>query len=368
MKLIWISEGIRYFFHRIRVKNRGYKCYSGDAESIMEQIIEDCWDRKKQYFKVSTGHYLEFWTRDFGLVIDHLINLGYEDEVRKTLEYALEIFSKKNKITTTITPSGITYDFPCYAPDSLAYLTKALVALGDKKLINQHRDFLNSQIKRYFDIVIDKRTGLVRKDRHFSTMKDHAIRESSCYDNCMTAMLKSNIEKLGLKNPFKKYNYEELIKNNFWKKNGFVDDLSGNNTFTGDANVFPFYCGVFNDKKLWKTCFNKIKELGLDKPFPLRYYYKQTKEHEMILLEFLAKNWEHENVWPMLAMPFFEVLEKFKCPELKGYLNQYRELIEKNMTFIELFTPKGKPFKTLVYCADEGMLWSAVFLDMMKNY
>ncbi len=221
LQLIWISEGMRYFFHSVRVKTCGYRRYSGDAESILKQIIEDCWDEDKQYFRVSTGHYKEFWTRDFGLVVEHLIKLGYKDKVRKTLEYALRIFKKHNKITTAITPSGIPYDFPCYAPDSLAYLTKCLAVLNDKRLINEYRIFLSRKILEYFDIVIDKETWLVRRDRQFSTMKDYSIRSSSCYDNCMTAMLKENIGKLGLENPFKNYNYKELIKKNFWRNSFF---------------------------------------------------------------------------------------------------------------------------------------------------
>ena len=86
----------------------------------------------------------------------------------------------------------------------------------------------------------------------------------------------------------------------------------------------------------------------------------------MIWLEFLVRGWEHENVWPMLALPFFDVLKRFNNPELRGYLSQYKRLIEKHHNFIELFTEKGEPFKTAFYTADEGMIWSAVLLDLMS--
>ncbi len=362
-----VIEGFRYFSHRIRVGIKGYRNFGSDFEEILENTIEACWDKDKGYFKTSAGHYSEFWTRDFGLCVPHLVRLGHRERCAKTLRYALRIFSAHRRVATTISSRGKPFDFPAYAPDSLAYLVRALAVVDDKELVSEHRGFLNSMIAEFYESVIEEETGLVRKNRRFSSMKDYSIRSSSCYDNSMVAMLKSAIEKLGLDNPFEDYDYGELLAENFWKGDRFIDDLSGTLLATGDAQVFPFYSGAVRDKGKWKSCFSTIRKLNLDKPFPLRYSSSSRKEHDMIWLEWLVKGWERDTVWPMLAVPFFVVLERFNSPRLDSYMRQYKEIVEKHSSLLEVFTREGEPFKTFFYCADEGMLWAAAFLDIYRR-
>ncbi|MFH1590730.1 MAG: hypothetical protein ABIC95_02270 [archaeon] len=362
-----LLDGVRYMLHRFKVGLVGYQRYQGNAEEILRQIIEACYDRKKRYFRTSTGHYNEFWTRDFGICAPHLINLGYRDEVRDTLRYALSIFREYDHVSTTINPWGTPFDFPAYAPDSLAHLMRSLALVDDEKLIAQHRGFLEKKAKEYCKKVIDKKTGLVKKNIHFSSMKDYAIRSSSCYNNCMTAMLSHSLSVLRIPNPFIKHDYTRLIRKHFWKKDHFIDDLSGNKSLTGDAQVFPFYCEVFFEKRMLDSCVVSMRKRRLDKPFPLRYFHKRIKEHDMLSIDWLVGGWEHDNVWPMLAMPFFAVLDAFCHPDLGGHIEKYKKLVEKHGTLLEVFTQDGKPLRTPLYCADEGMLWSAVLLDIMQK-
>ncbi|MCK4522497.1 MAG: hypothetical protein KAU20_08030 [Nanoarchaeota archaeon] len=365
LKPIFLKEGLRMFKRRIKVLFKGIKKYKGNHIQICKQIIEDCWNGR--YFMVSNGHFRLFYSRDFGWCCESLIKLGYKERVKKTLEYALDIFSKQKGIFTTINPKGVAFDFPYYASDSVPFIIRSLRLLNDRKLILKHRDFLNKEIKRYFDIVIDKETGLVKKDRVFSSMKDYSLRKSSCYDNCMAGMLALELGKIKiLDNPLAKYDYESLIKENFWKKTHFIDDLSGYDFVTGDANVFPFWCGIFNDKKMLESCVEKIQQHGLDKPFPLRYYHSKIKEHDMISLEVFAKGYERDTVWWHMGPLYVDIVSRVNKKKAGEYLLKYKKIIEKYKNFLELFDSKGNPYKSLFYYSDESMLWCVNYLGLAE--
>lgn len=364
MKMIYLNEGMRIFSRSLRARLRGFRNYKGNARQICSQIVSECFNGT--YFQASGGHFCQFYTRDFGWCTDSLLKLGYREEIIKTLSYALDIFSRHEKITTSITPSGIPFDFPSYAPDSLAFLIRSLRAADAKILIEKYAAFLGREIKKFFDIVIDKDTGLVRKDRHFSSMKDHSLRESSCYDNVMAAMLAKEIENIGIfENPFKGYSFKKTIKDNFWNGSYFLEDLSGNHYITGDSNVFPFWCSIFSSRKMLKSSISSMQEACLDKPFPLRYSSgPRLAKQKFIALEFFAKNYERDTVWTHMGPLYISLVKKISKDDFSTYCQQYKKLIEEHKNYLEIFTPKGKPYHTPFYYSDESMLWAALFLTL----
>ncbi len=370
LQLIHISEGLRMFKRSLMISAKGYKRYEGSAEQILRQIIDNCWNEKKEYFQVSKGNYTNFYCRDFGIVTIPLIELGYKDKVIKTLEYAMNCYYKHGKITQVISPNGTPFEFPSFAADSLPFLLFSLNRAKANQLISKYKEFLNQEIRRYYKIVFDEKTNLVKKDPHISGMKDYALRISPCYHNCMLAMLKNEIEIAKLDNPFKKYDFNKLIKENFWKNTHFIDDLSGNDTITGDANVFPFWCNVFDakkDRKMLCLVIKKMQENALDTPLPLRYYHKKIKEHDMIWINKLSKDWEHDTVWLHLGMCYLDIVKKADKKLLKKYLFSLKEWVEKNGNMYEVLEPNGKPLKSFFYKADDGMIWSAILLNHLLN-
>lgn len=371
MQLIHLSEGMRMFRRRLRVLFKGIKKYKGSSAEICRSIIRDCWNADHQYFQASAGHFCEFWTRDFAWCIMPLIRLGYKEKVLKTLEYAMNIFEKHSQITTTINPKQKPFDFPYYAIDSVPYFIYCLQSADAYALVKKHKDFLNTQIEDFFERVIDEKTGLVRKDRHFSSMKDYAKRKSSCYGNVMAALLRDSInhinknEKL-LDNPLNGYDYKKLIKKHFWTGAYFLDDLSGLKYPTGDANVFPFLYGLFNDKNMLKSCIRTIQQHKLDDPFPLKYTESGSQEHKMISLEFLAPDYERDTIWMHMGSLYIGLVREID-PELANkYISQYAGIIETCRNYPELFKKNKKPYTSLLYHADESMLWAAIYLDIIR--
>lgn len=363
LRPIHLSEGLRYFSKSIKRKISGPKQYSGDARQICKGIIDDCWNGK--YFMNTAGHFHEFWSRDFGCAVDSLIKLGHKDKVEKTLAYALEIYQKNGKITSAINPGGIPFNFPqVYSPDSVALLLRSLHAAKAHDLIKKHKPFLNSEIKKFYDVVFDKDSGLVKRKVHFSGWRDYYVRDSSCYDNIMLAVLADTLDKNKiLYNPFKGYDIKKNIKDSFWTGSYFLDDLSGNKHVTGDANIFPFWLDIFSSRKMLKSAVDSMHSSKLDKPLPLKYVHGDTKERK-IFLEFLVPDWEHDAVWPHLGFMYIKLLKRIDKNRADKQKRAYANLIERYKNFYELYTPDLKPYKSLFYMSDESVIWCANFLTL----
>jgi len=227
-------------------------------------------------------------------------------------------------------------------------------------LVNRYKEFLRIETQKYFDIVLDKESGLVRKDRFFSSIKDEALRKSSLYNNIMTAMLSNELNKLKLFNPFKKYYLKKLIKSNFWTGDYFLDDLSGNKAVAGDANIIPFWTEVFNERKMMELCINKIQSESLDSPFPLKYTKEIPKNFNFA--SWFVPNYEGNSIWMHIGLMYIEIVKRIDKNKAREYLGKYTELINKYRNFLEVFNPDGTPFQSRFYYADEGMLWAANYL------
>jgi hypothetical protein len=364
----YLRAATRFVMRRVRVGFFGLKKYPGNDEAICRQIIIDCYDQEKKHFAVSRGHFCEFYCRDFGWCAEALLSLGFRNEVMSTLDYAFSAFEQHGRIEQSISSSGKPFTFPAkYSPDALAFMIRTLKLAKADELVKKYKDFLGQEVRRYYDIVIDKKTGLVRKDCSFSSMKDYAVRQSSCYDNVMTAMLANDLPLIGLYNPFKKWNYKKLIINYFWNGEYFFDDLSDSRVICGDANVMPFWSGILDDKAMLKKAVNTVRSQALDKPFPLKYAKERYGEQKAIWQEIFAGNYERNSIWAHVGLMYIRVVAQIDKKLVKEYLAQYKKQIEKYRTFLEVYDSDGKPFKNLFYYTDESMLWAANYLFMSKK-
>ncbi len=357
--LTYITEGSRVF--ATRLKNQiHYKKYSGNAKEICQQVVQDCWN--KSYFQTSTSSFPQFWSRDFGWCTSSLMKLGYKDKVHHTLRYALNNFKLHNQITTTITPTGKPYDYPTYAVDSLPWLIHSI--LVSKFPYHSFIPFLNKEIQRFFDIVINQHTGLVKPEVHFSSMKDLSVRKSSCYDNCMVGLLAKDLAQMKLINPLAKFDYPSLIERHFWNGKYFYDDLTKQEYVAGDANVFPFIFGLITDKEKLAAAIKSIKDAGLDQPFPLKY----TAERKMVKFvwqERLAlRNYESNSVWMHMGPLYVKLVQQYDRELAKEYKEKYTELIERMKTFPEVLNANGKPYQSWFHYCSPGMLWAANYLTL----
>ncbi len=356
MEITAAIEGLRIFSRSIKAKLKGIRKYKGNAGEICGQIVNDCWNGK--YFQASTRNYPIFYTRDFSFCTEALLKLGYKEEVGKTLNYAMECF-KKNNVAAAISKSKKPFDFPFYAADSLPLFLRSIRISKNRDLVGENPDFFSKQAEMFFNLTIGRETGLVRKDKCFSSIRDYSVRKSSCYDNVMAALLSSELKKMKVHNPLSGFNYTKIIKENFWNGGYFRNDLESDYV-CADANLFPFWAGIFNNKKMMKSAFEAMQDEKLDVPFPLKYSKKGIKQ-KMIWQEVFVPSWERNMAWGHLGMIYIGLLKKLGREKAEFHIQQYTKQIERYGSFLELFDESRKPYSSMFYYSDEGMLWAAMF-------
>jgi len=357
---IYLTEGLRIFRSSLRLKADGFTEYDGNAKAICGQIVEDCWNGR--FFQTSTTNFPQFWTRDFGWCTASLLKLGYTEEVGKTLRYALDIFSQHGKLTTTISLRHTPFDFPKQAVDSLPWLLHSLALADNGELVEPFRPFLENETEKLVAIAVDQTTGLV-KPKHFSSIKDFAIRKSSCYDTCMLALLSQSLGKLRLANPLRDFDYEKLLREHYWNGRFFYDDLAKQDYVAADANIFPFALGIISDRSMLRSALGQVHLAGLDHPLPVKYTSKSAPVR-FIWQERLMRGYERDATWLHLGPLYIALLSKIDRQQAQQHLGRYTRMIERYKTYPEVLTPAGKPFTSPFYHCDQGMLWAANYLTL----
>jgi hypothetical protein len=361
-----LQEGMRMFKRARLVRKQGFHPYQGTTAEICKQIIDDCYDQEHKYLRVSTGHFCEYYVRDFAFCCEALVELGYAKEVRSTIEYALKRFVAVGKITTTIDPDGQPFDyFMQSGPESTALLLYAMTHTKNHDLAVQYKHFLQQQVNR---IPLLMKGLLPHPKKYFSTIRDHAKRSGSCYDAVMLAVIAREAAALKLKFPYAFEQIRDEIIETYWNGSYFFQDLKKQDIIVGDANVFPFWTGVINDKHMLEQATTSIRAAGLDTPFPLRYVSQFDKKREKIQLHFanyLAPDYETDSIWIHLGLAYLRILPDVKLKQ--QHLATYTKQLQTYKTFLEVYDRSGEPLRRPLYVTDEGMLWCANYLVLVET-
>lgn len=355
--LVHVKEGLRYLWLSRRRKRYGWTRFGGRPRDIADHIVKQCWNG--EYFQNSLGHYREFWARDFGMACESLLRLGYEDEVRKTLEYALDRYSRHGRVFTAISPGGKPFDFPpSRSVDSFAWLLRSL-RLADAGDLVKAYPFLEQDLLRLKREVWDSKSKLIRTGARLSSMRDYALRESSCYDNCMLAMLAGDAEHFKIcPKDWKGVKWKSVIREAFWTGKYFRTDLSSSRAVTSDSNIAPFISGVFDDSSMLLKCVNALRARELDLFFPLKYVSPYVHER-MSRLEFFVPQWERSALWSHIGLQYIRLVKGLNPELARDCLQRYCSVLHRDGTLFECYFENGAPYRSFWYMADEGMLWVA---------
>ncbi len=361
--LLTAGKGVALLAASTRRRLLGVRRYDGSAEEICAQIVDHCFDRTRCYFRTSTLSYPEFWARDFGRVVPALLALGREREVAETYRYALARYARAGHFALVITRGGRLFDFPAYAPDGFALFLFGLAELGDRRLVERHRGWLVAETERFVALVIDPRTGLVRRGLCFSEAQDYALRDSSCYSNAHCYLLQVALTRLGLPNPLAEIDYPALLEARLWAGDHFVDDLRRPSYPSGDAQVAPFWVGACGRGAEARQRLERVRvwmdEQGLNDPLPCRYGVGGAAERRMAPLHRFDP-WQRETVWTCLGLQWLEVLHAFAHPRLEHELAGYRRMVERLGCFPELLdAATGELYRGPIITAECTMLWAA---------
>ena len=155
----------------------------------------------------------------------------------------------RSHITTTIHYFDRPGDVYEYGVDSLPLFLAALRA-ADATTWSSATALAGGRDRPLLREVVDPSTGLVRSDRKYSAHRDTVVNRSNAYGNTMVALLAKTIEETGwFASPFERHfegDYGRLLLEHFWVDDHFRDGL-GDDTVSGEANIWPFYTGVIAD-------------------------------------------------------------------------------------------------------------------------
>jgi hypothetical protein len=362
---------VHNFGIRLNRQFRGHTRHPGEAGAIVRACIEACWNGRT--FTASPGHFDMFWTRDLSFSVPSLVRLGHQERVRDSLGYALDVWARRRRhITTTIHYFDRPGDVYEYGVDSLPLFLAALRAADAGDLVERHRAWLQAEITHFYDMVVDPATGLVRSDRKFSAHRDTVVNRSNAFGNTMVALLAKTIEETGwFVSPFARHfdgDYASLLLEHFWIDDHFRDAL-GDETVSGEANIWPFYTGVVGHPEVIAAALGYLDANGFCDPYPLRYETSRRPEREVWLTRHVLPDYQGSTVWTSLGAMYLQVLRTVNPDLAAAETARYVAWIERDGTFWEVMDSLGQNWVSprWVMIGEESMLWSAIFLDALEN-
>ena len=356
---------------RVRRKARGHTRHRGDAAAIVRACIDACWNGTT--FTASPGHFDMFWTRDLCFSAPSLIRLGEGERVHASLAYALDVWTRRRShITTTINYFDRPADVFEYGVDSLPLFLAALRAADATDLVQQYHGWLAAEIAHFDRRVVDQATGLVRSDSKFSAHRDTVENRSNAYGNTMVGLLAKTIaETRWFESPLERHfdgDYGRLLRERFWAGDHFRDAI-GDDTVSGEANVWPFYAGVVDEGPMRRSALSYLDANGFCDPYPLRYETTRRPEREVWVTRHVLPDYQGSTVWTSLGAIYLQELAKSDPARAATETARYAEWIERDGTYWEVLDAFGRPWISprKLFIGEESMLWSAIFLDVVEN-
>lgn len=379
------------------------KPFLADEQQIIARI-HHLWFAANKPYIISGANFPEFYVRDFGIfygaVLDPRFFTSEKDwEMRQrtalqTVATLLELTRQAGREYTTFVPiwqdTYAANNINAEPSDSLFALFYTLLGLTDegfiaanfpaklkitcklqtksaaKSLVKQYETVLEKVTNDYLESVIDKKTGLVRKDILLSGARDQIKRQSSFYDNVIAWSTARMAMDLGLKiKPGNLESWKRKIIGAFWDDEAgiFLDDLSDeskkNHIFSGDAFIvvstkFLDLADPDEREKLDRE-IAFVRQNNLDRPFPLHYATHNQPEKLYFVNKYFAGTYVGENIWSHWGMEYIKALILLSAdhPEYlalaKEFLDKYKSNIEKYGGYPETYSKNGAIYRTLFY-------------------
>lgn len=368
-----VREGARIAGRQVTRVARSAKPqrFAGSPAEICKQVVAACWNGT--YFRAGIDHLDQFWIRDFAISLEGLIDLGYADQCRQNLEWALERYAAAGRVTTTIFLDKEPVDIFTYSSDSLPFLLYSLERLGLTGLRKRYRDLLTRETSLYYVKIFDSTAGHARANEMFSATKDTMNFTGTCYTNTMVAWLSKLLSRCEeLPNPFRKFDLDKVVNQQFWNGEFFRNDLHTKpDLCSGDANFWPYWCGVVeNSGEKFPRSVAAVSEAGLDDPFPLKYHPERMPDHELTLQRWFIPNYQGDSIWTFFTPQWIELVGTIDEEKAHAYTRSYCKWLDEYGTWVEVFAPGGEhPLRgRLSYGSDWGMLWAANFPRVIEKF
>jgi len=367
---------------------RGHHRHDGTAEEILAAGLERCWNGS--YLTASPGTYRQLWTRDVGFAAPALVRLGgaWPERLLGTVEWAIDSWRRRRShVTTTISPLGRwPVDLFDYGVDSLPLLLASLqslvrtaphaVAERASALAASNRDWLAAEVEHYVRTVVDPATGLARADRGFSAHRDTFRNSSTAYANTMVALLARTVDETGwgpdLPGPWLEAggnrHWGVVLRERFWLGDRFRDHLGIDET-SGEANVWPFFAGLVEDREMLAAALATLHREGYTTPYPLRFAVRHGSAGLLPVFRVYSPDYQTTTAWTSLGSIYLSLLREVDPGGAAIELGRMRALIERDGTLWEVIDSHGRPWRSRLRLSisDSSMLWGAILLHTLTQ-
>lgn len=347
---------------------------NGTATEIIRAGLEDCWDGT--HYRASPGHFRQFWTRDLSFSAPALARLSpqHRERALASFDWAIRTWERRRShITTTIHYFDQPVDVFDYGVDCLPLMLAALRRIGASDLLEEHRPWLEAEVRHFMAEVVDPQTGMVRSDRKYSAHRDTVINRCNAFGNSMVTLLAMTVTDLGWDVPKPMQPLatapQSILLDHFWDERGFFVDSIGDDTPSGEGNIWPFWTGVITDDAILRKALHELEERGYADPYPLKYEVTRRPELEPLFVRTFMPDYQGATVWTSLGSMYLQLLHSFDPAQAKVELDRYVAWIERDGTFWEVIDDEtGRAYRSNPLSpSDDGMLWSAIFLDLLEN-
>ena len=360
--------------NRARVGLRGRHPRDGSAAEIIRACIDECWDGT--HYRASPGYFRQFWTRDLSFSAPALARLSpqHRDRVIASFDWAIRTWERrKSHITTTIHFFDQPVDVFDYGVDCLPLMVAALHRIEAHELLRAHRAWLEAEVRQYTDEVVDPKTGMVRGDRKYSAHRDTIVNRCNAFGNSMVALLAMTLVDLGWDVPDRMQPLalapQSILLNHFWDPRGFFRDSPGDDTPSGEGNIWPFWTGVISDPSVLRQALATLEERGYAEPYPLKYETVRKPAIEPLFVRIFMPDYQGATVWTSLGSMYLQLLHSQHPARARVEMDRYIAWIERDGTFWEVIDDEtGERYSsTILTHSDESMLWSSIFLDLVEH-
>ena len=396
---------------------------STTTDLIIRDIHTLRYDPKKLLL-ISGDHFNGLFVRNLGVfyypMLDRSIHSSTDDWRNRqvvylqSVAYALSVFSKDPRLTTTIVSMGryaaTCVNFYAYPSDSLYGIMYALAALSGieqarpvqykadtmtldtisaaKTLRHSYHDTLQKLYESYKQTIIDNDTGMISTLIHLSGAKDITRRESSFYDNVIYWKTTQLAMKLGVIQEDKKFldKLKRKIIDTYWldKEGYFLEDLSAEGAkekyYSSDWLIVlaTNFLDPLNpsERQYYIRSIQYIQKQKIDKPFAIRYQQDTRAHRQFLPVRLAVASYGGDAIWSFWGMEYIKSLillykstgnDAYKIAA-RHHLDKYDENIRANGGFPEVYDGKGRMLQTPLYKSIRQTGWVIGFEQAEEMY
>jgi hypothetical protein len=126
---------------------------------------------------------------------------------------------------------------------------------------------------------------------------------------------------------------------------------------------------VITDEAILRQALTMLEKRGYATPMPLKYEVNPRPDLEPFFVRHVMPDYQGATVWTSLGSMYLQLLKTIDPVQAAPEIQRYRQWIERDGTFWEVIDDQtGHEYdSTLFTQSDESMLWSAIFLDLLRH-